>query len=168
MAHDTGALVARSPGMVHAPAAPRSYAVRSSGEVAAIPRIYSGTSGWVYKGWRAHLYADTPIKQWLHVASTAFSSLEINGSFYSQISPATYERWRDATPAGFRFALKGHRFVTHYKRLHDCRGSNVRLRDQAVHLGPKLAAAVWGATCSCTSTTTPKGTRCGTRAHSPG
>ena len=32
------------------------------------------------------------------------------------------ERWRAETPADFRFALKGHRFVTHYKRLRDCRG----------------------------------------------
>jgi len=106
-------------------------------------RIYSGTSGWVYKTWRTHLYADTPIKRWLHVASNTFPSLEINGSFYSQISPATYERWRDDTPPGFRFALKGHRFVTHYKRLRDCRDSIVRLRDQASHLGGKLAAVVW-------------------------
>lgn len=106
-------------------------------------RIYSGTSGWVYKTWREHLYAGTPVKRWLEVASKAFSSLEINGSFYTQISPATYERWRDDTPPGFRFALKGHRFVTHYKRLRDCKDSIVRLRDQASHLGSKLAAVVW-------------------------
>jgi len=106
-------------------------------------RIYSGTSGWVYKTWREHLYADTPVKRWLQVASNAFSSLEINGSFYTQIAPATYERWRDESPADFRFALKGHRFVTHYKRLRDCADSIVRLRDQAGHLGRKLAAVVW-------------------------
>jgi len=106
-------------------------------------QIYSGTSGWVYKGWRAHLYADTPVKRWLQVASSAFSSLEINGSFYTQIKPETYERWRAETPAGFRFAVKGHRFVTHYKRLRDCEDSIVRLRDQASGLGDKLAAVVW-------------------------
>jgi len=71
--------------MVHAPAAPRSSTARSASELATVPRIYSGTSGWVYQGWRAHLYADTPIKQWLRVASTAFSSLEINGSFYVRL-----------------------------------------------------------------------------------
>src|SRR5262249_20839700 len=62
---------------------------------------------------------------------------------YSQIAQATYERWRDETPPGFRFALKGHRFVTHYKRLRDCAESIIRLRDQASHLGDKLAAVVW-------------------------
>jgi uncharacterized protein YecE (DUF72 family) len=105
--------------------------------------IYSGTSGWAYKGWRAHLYADAPVKRWLEIASRTFSSLEINGSFYTQIAPATYERWRAETPAGFRFALKGHRFVTHYKRLRGCEDSVARLRDQAGHLGDKLAAVVW-------------------------
>jgi uncharacterized protein YecE (DUF72 family) len=109
----------------------------------AVARIYSGTSGWVYKGWRDHLYANTPVKRWLEVASSTFASLEINGSFYTQISPATYQRWRDRTPSEFRFSLKGHRFVTHYKRLRDCRDSIIRLRDQASQLGSKLAAVVW-------------------------
>jgi uncharacterized protein YecE (DUF72 family) len=39
--------------------------------------------------------------------------------------------------------VKGHRFVTHYKRLRDCEASIARLRDQASHLGDKLAAVVW-------------------------
>jgi len=106
-------------------------------------RAYIGTSGWVYPGWRAHLYAGTPVKRWLEVASRTFNALEINGSHYKQISPETYTRWRDATPAEFRFALKGHRFITHYKRLKDCEEPIARLRDQARGLGDKLAAVVW-------------------------
>jgi uncharacterized protein YecE (DUF72 family) len=108
-----------------------------------VARAYIGTSGWVYKRWRQHLYADTPVKKWLHVASRAFDALEINGSFYTQIKPETYQRWYDETPAEFRFALKGHRFVTHYKRLRDCGDSVVRLRDQAQPLREKLGAVVW-------------------------
>jgi uncharacterized protein YecE (DUF72 family) len=108
-----------------------------------VARAYIGTSGWVYAGWREHLYADTPTKKWLHVASRAFDALEINGSFYTQIKPETYTRWYDETPPEFRFALKGHRFVTHYKRLRDCRDSIVRLRDQVQPLKEKLAAVVW-------------------------
>jgi uncharacterized protein YecE (DUF72 family) len=106
-------------------------------------RAYVGTSGWVYAGWREHLYADTPVKRWLEVASRTFDALEINGSFYTQIKPETYARWRSETPDDFRFALKGHRFVTHYKRLRDCSESVARLRDQAKPLGDKLAAVVW-------------------------
>ncbi|MDX2087489.1 MAG: DUF72 domain-containing protein [Kofleriaceae bacterium] len=106
-------------------------------------RAYVGTSGWVYKGWREHLYADAPVKDWLRVASRTFDTLEINGSFYTQIQPATYARWRSETPSEFTFALKGHRFVTHYKRLRDCEASVVLLRDQARGLGDKLRAVVW-------------------------
>jgi uncharacterized protein YecE (DUF72 family) len=72
-----------------------------------------------------------------------FGALEINGSFYTQIAPETFARWRDETPDDFRFALKGHRFVTHYKRLVDCDDSVRRLRDPARRLGDKLAAVVW-------------------------
>lgn len=112
-------------------------------EPPSVAHAYIGTSGWVYAGWREHLYADTPVKRWLEVASRAFDALEINGSFYTQIKPETYARWYSETPPDFRFALKGHRFVTHYKRLRDCRDSIVRLRDQVQPLGEKLAAVVW-------------------------
>jgi uncharacterized protein YecE (DUF72 family) len=106
-------------------------------------QAWIGTSGWVYPGWRRHLYADAPVRRWLELASRTFSALEINGSFYTQIKPATYERWRTETPPAFRFALKGHRFVTHYKRLRDCAASIVLLRDQATGLGDKLDAVLW-------------------------
>jgi len=108
-----------------------------------VARAYIGTSGWNYPSWREHLYGNMPVKRWLEVASRTFDAIEINGSFYGQIEPATYERWKRETPDGFRFALKGHRFVTHYKRLRDCTESVVRLRDQASALGEKLAAVVW-------------------------
>ncbi|WP_245979897.1 DUF72 domain-containing protein [Gryllotalpicola protaetiae] len=41
------------------------------------------------------------------------NSVELNGSFYSLQRPESYDRWRDATPAGFRFAVKGGRYITH-------------------------------------------------------
>jgi len=105
--------------------------------------VFVGTSGWAYRGWRAHLYGDVPARRWLEAASRAFDTLEINASFYTQIAPATYARWRTEVPADFRFTLKGHRFVTHYKRLRDCADSVIRLRDQSAPLGASLAAVVW-------------------------
>jgi uncharacterized protein YecE (DUF72 family) len=106
-------------------------------------QISVGTSGWVYPGWREHLYGGAPVRRWLEIASRTFDALEINGSFYTQIRPETYARWREETPEAFRFALKGHRFVTHYRRLRDAGDSIARLRDQARGLGDKLTAVVW-------------------------
>jgi uncharacterized protein YecE (DUF72 family) len=105
--------------------------------------VHVGTSGWAYPSWRRHLYDGIPVKGWLAHAARTFGALEINGSFYTQIAPATYRRWRDETPDDFTFTLKGHRFVTHYKRLRDVDRSVDLLRDAACALGDKLAVVIW-------------------------
>ncbi len=46
-----------------------------------------------------------------------FGCVEINSSFYRPHRPATYARWAAAVPAGFRFAVKLPREVTHQRRL---------------------------------------------------
>jgi len=106
-------------------------------------RIRVGTSGWNYPSWRRDFYRGVPARGWLAHAARTFGSLEINGSFYVQIKPETYGRWRTETDPGFVFALKGHRFVTHYKRLRDVEGSIVLLRDQARGLGDRLEVVLW-------------------------
>ncbi len=106
-------------------------------------RIHIGTSGWTYRAWRDGLYAGIPTKRWLEHAAKTFGALEINGSFYTQIRESTYARWYDETPADFRFALKGHRFLTHYKRLRDCAASIEIQREPTLALREKLAAVVW-------------------------
>ncbi len=93
-------------------------------------RAYVGTCGWTNLGLQ------------LEDVARSFGAVEINGSFYKQIAPATYARWYDATPPAFRFALKAHRFVTHYKRLRACESSIELLRDQARPLRDKLAVDV--------------------------
>ena len=100
--------------------------------------IRVGTSGWNYEGWKAHFYRGVPRRRWLAHAAETFGALEINGSFYVQIARETYRRWRDETPDDTRFAVKGHRFVTHYKRLRDVDRSVALLRDPARGLGDKL------------------------------
>lgn len=120
----------------------RNRAARSARRVAP-GAIRIGTSGWSYASWREHLYAGVPRRAWLAHLARTFDSVEINGSFYGQIQPETYRRWQRETPPSFRFALKGHRFVTHFKRLRGVEDSIVRLREQARGLGRKLAVVVW-------------------------
>ena len=77
-----------------------------------------GISGWRYEPWRGIFYPpDLPQARELEFASRAFSTIEINGSFYSLQTPKSFAAWRDATPAGFVFSVKGPRYITHLLRL---------------------------------------------------
>jgi uncharacterized protein YecE (DUF72 family) len=79
-----------------------------------------GISGWRYPPWRGVFYpAGLPQRAELGYAAQLLSSIEINGSFYSLQRPASYLAWHAETPAGFVFAVKGGRFVTHMKKLRD-------------------------------------------------
>jgi uncharacterized protein YecE (DUF72 family) len=104
---------------------------------------YIGTSGWSYAGWKSGFYAGVRNKDWLQYCAQRFTVLEVNGSFYRQVKPETFSKWRDSVPADFRFAIKGHRFLTHHKKLDPPRESAERQRDQAAALGDKLAAVLW-------------------------
>ena len=81
-------------------------------------QIRLGISGWSYDSWRGTFYPDDlPKRQQLAYASRRFNSIEINGSFYALQRPDTYRTWYEETPHGFRFAVKGSRFITHNKKL---------------------------------------------------
>jgi uncharacterized protein YecE (DUF72 family) len=104
---------------------------------------YIGTSGWNYKSWRKDFYGDTPQKQWLPFCSQHFTGIEVNGTFYRLQEKSTYKKWRNQTPEGFSFAIKGHRYVTHNKKLLDVEESVNRCRESAFPLGERLTAVVW-------------------------
>jgi uncharacterized protein YecE (DUF72 family) len=79
-----------------------------------------GISGWRYEPWRKVFYPpDLNQSRELAFASRAFSTIEINGSFYSLQTPKSYAAWHDATPDGFVFSVKGPRYITHLLRLKD-------------------------------------------------
>src|SRR5512142_3061159 len=83
-------------------------------------RIFIGTSGWHYKHWRGLFYpADLQTSDWLDYYSKIFNTVELNNSFYHLPAPASFDTWRDSTPRGFKFAVKGSRFITHMKKLTD-------------------------------------------------
>ena len=81
-----------------------------------------GISGYDYKPWRGSFYPhNVPARHWLRYASQRFSSIELNGTFYSLKSPAIFERWIAETPKkDFVFAIKGGRFITHNLKLRNC------------------------------------------------
>jgi uncharacterized protein YecE (DUF72 family) len=67
-----------------------------------------------------------------------FNAVEINSTFYRPHKPTTYERWRDTTPEGFRFAVKAPRTMTHDAKLRDCAHLIAPFVDEVKGLGGKL------------------------------
>jgi uncharacterized protein YecE (DUF72 family) len=85
-----------------------------------LPSIRIGISGWRYAPWRGTFYPPgLPQRAELEYASRLFHAIEINGSFYSLQRPQSYAEWYRQTPADFRFAVKGGRYLTHMKKLRD-------------------------------------------------
>ena len=55
----------------------------------------------------------------LRYVADRLTTVEINGSFYALQRPRNYEAWYAETPAQFVFSVKGPRFISHMKKLHD-------------------------------------------------
>lgn len=107
-------------------------------------RILVGTSGYVYRHWRGRFYPpDVPAKRWLEYYATVFDTLELNSTFYRLPDVATFRRWRDAVPAGFVFAVKASRFLTHVKRLRDPERPLALLLRRARYLGDHLGPVLF-------------------------
>ena len=107
--------------------------------------MYIGTSGWKYPRWRGDFYpAKLRQADELSYLARHMNSAEINGSFYSLQRPERYARWRDATPEGFVFAVKGGRYITHLKKLRDPQtGLANFFASGPLALGAKLGPFLW-------------------------
>ena len=82
------------------------------------PRIRVGFSGWRYPAWRGIFYPERLAQRLeLRYAASVFSTVEINGSFYSLQAPNNWRRWHAETPDDFMFSVKGPRFITHMLKL---------------------------------------------------
>lgn len=104
-----------------------------------------GISGWTYAPWRGVFYPQgLTQKRELHYASRHFPSIEINGTFYGLQKPDAFASWREATPDGFIFAVKGSRYITHLKRLRDIKTPLANfMASGLLRLGPKLGPILW-------------------------
>lgn len=104
-----------------------------------------GVSGWRYAPWRGTFYPPGLVqrRELEHIAAT-FPTVELNGSFYSLQRPTSYERWRAETPPGFTFAVKGGRFITHFKQLRDVEVPLANFFASGVlALGDRLGPVLW-------------------------
>jgi uncharacterized protein YecE (DUF72 family) len=106
--------------------------------------VHIGTSGWHYGHWRGPFYPEKlPASRMLEFYARNFDTVELNNTFYRLPSENAVEGWSEGTPADFRFAVKGSRFLTHMKKLKDPEAGIAKFFERVDGLGRKLGPVVF-------------------------
>jgi uncharacterized protein YecE (DUF72 family) len=107
------------------------------------PPILIGCSAWSFEDWVGTFYPEgmTPA-DFLPWYADRFPIVEADNTFYRSPTPAMVRGWRDRTPAGFKFALKVPRVITHQKQLRDCEGDVEEFVSSILPLGDRLMVAL--------------------------
>jgi uncharacterized protein YecE (DUF72 family) len=84
-----------------------------------------------------------PAAKMLPFYAAAFSTVEINYTFYRVPNEKTLAGWSRETPDGFRLTLKAPKRITHIAKLHDCADLLQYFLKTAGTLGPKLGAILF-------------------------
>src|ERR1700751_3970131 len=81
-------------------------------------KIRAGVGGWTFGPGPGSFYpAGLAQKRELEYDSRQLTSIEINGTYYGSQSPESFARWREETPDGFVFSVKGPRFAVNRRVL---------------------------------------------------
>jgi uncharacterized protein YecE (DUF72 family) len=96
-----------------------------------------GTAGWSIPGtYRPRFGAGESA---LARYATRFGGVEINSSFHRPHRPETWARWAASVPAGFRFAVKLPKTISHERKLVACEALVSQFLAEVSGLGEKLA-----------------------------
>jgi len=108
-------------------------------------RVRIGVGGWTFEPWRGVFYPKgVKQKDELAYASRRLTAIEINGTYYSTFKPDSWKKWRDETPDGFVFTVKGSRFTTNRRELAGAGESLERFFAQGLtELGDRLGPIFW-------------------------
>jgi uncharacterized protein YecE (DUF72 family) len=87
----------------------------------AVPNLYLGSQGFSYSSWTGPFYpSGLKPGEYLSEYAKHFISVELDTTFYAIPAPSLVDHWNRNTPAGFVFAAKFPKLITHDKRLEDC------------------------------------------------
>jgi uncharacterized protein YecE (DUF72 family) len=109
-------------------------------------KIYAGTSGWAYASWKPKFYpAKLSSKKFLEYYASRLNSVEVNYTFRSIPTEKLLAGWIEATPSDFKFAIKAHQRITHFKRLRDAAGVTAEFLDslQPLRKAKKMAPVLF-------------------------
>lgn len=86
-----------------------------------VPNLHVGTSSWSNEDWLGLFYPEgTAPTDLITEYAKHFDTVEVDSTFYRTPSPAMVKNWNRRTPAGFTFAAKVPRTITHDKVMQDC------------------------------------------------
>ena len=102
-------------------------------------QLHVGTSGYSYKEWKGPFYPEKlrPADM-LRFYAERLPAVEINNTFYRLPKASVLESWASQVPAGFRFAIKASRRITHFKRLKEAGDETDYLLRTTATLGERL------------------------------
>lgn len=107
-------------------------------------RLLCGTSGYSYAPWKGTFYPEKiPTAEMLACYARQLPTVEINNTFYRMPKADVIGRWAEQTPAGFSFAIKAPRRITHDQRLADTEDAVRYLFTAAASLGNKLGPVLF-------------------------
>jgi uncharacterized protein YecE (DUF72 family) len=108
-------------------------------------RFHVGIGGWTFEPWRGVFYPDKlPQSKELAYAATHLTSIEINGTYYGSQKPESFRKWRNETPDGFIFSVKGPRFAVNRRVLAEAGDSIKHFFNTGVtELGDRLGPILW-------------------------
>ncbi|HYH07840.1 MAG TPA: DUF72 domain-containing protein [Thermoanaerobaculia bacterium] len=101
--------------------------------------IRIGTQGWNYDAWVGPFYpSGTRAPEFLSFYARAFDTVEVDSTFYAIPDPKSVRGWASRVPAGFTFALKLPKEITHERRLRNADGVLHEFLEGVRQLGEKL------------------------------
>jgi uncharacterized protein YecE (DUF72 family) len=106
--------------------------------------LYAGTSGFAYPDWSPRFYpAGLRADALLGFYAAHLSACELNNTFYQRPTEAKIRAWLAATPASFRFAIKGQRGGSMRALLQDPAGSVPWLTEGLGTFGERLGTVLF-------------------------
>ena len=103
-------------------------------------KLWAGASGYAFKEWKGSFYPEKiQPEAMLAWYAERLPSVEINNTFYQMPKAEVLQRWAQATPEAFRFAIKASKRITQVARLAaDAAAESVaHLYKNLAALGPK-------------------------------
>ncbi len=108
-------------------------------------RVYIGTSGYFYWGWKGRFYPEElQPSRWFKFYAEKFNTVEINSTFYRFPTKSSLKRWYRDAPRNFKFTVKMNREITHIRKLNDATEKAMEFYDIAVQsLAEKLGTILF-------------------------